>query len=226
VILVRSQRDFKNLSNKPAIAAGNPSTTRRTPQQMCKKTVNTPLAARNIKRLPDTTDRHHHFCRDRADWSACWPKLRSHQGVTVRVADFVVPLSLADTVTDVEAVTVVVVTVKVAVVAPAGTVTLAGSDAAALLSDNVTTVPAEGAGPVKVTVPVEEVPPVTLEGLSVREVRAERSTVKVAVLVVPLSTAEIVTEVLADTGVVVIVNVAVVAPAATVTLAGNAAADV
>ncbi len=147
--------------------------------------------------------------------------------MTVRVADSVVLLSLPDTVTDVEAVTVFVVTVNVAVVAPAATVTLAGTVAAdVLLLDKVTTVPAEGAGPVKVTVPVEEVPPVTLEGLSASEVRAGRSTVKVAVLVVPLSTAEIVTEVLADTGVVVIVNVAVVAPAATVTLAGNVAADV
>jgi hypothetical protein len=142
------------------------------------------------------------------------------------VAVSVVPLSLEETVTEIDAVTAVVVTVKVAVVVPAGTVTLAGTVAAALLSDNVTTVPAEGAGPLSVTVPVEEVPPVTLDGLRVSEVRAGRSTVKLAVLVVPLSAAEIVTFVLADTGVVVIVNVAVVAPAATVTLEGTVAADV
>ena len=160
-------------------------------------------------------------------WSARWPELKFCQGVTVKVAVFVVLLSLPDTVTDVEAVTVVVVTVKVAVVAPAGTVTLAGNVAAdVLLLVSVTTVPAEGAGPFRVTVPVEEVPPVTLDGLTVSEVSAGRSTVKVAVLVVLLSTAEIVTEVLADTGVVAIVNVAVVAPAATVTLAGTVAADV
>jgi hypothetical protein len=70
---------------------------------------------------------------------------------------------------------------------------------------------------------VEDDPPVRLEGLRETEEGVAALTVKVAVLVVPLSTAEIVTEVLADTGVVVIVNVAVVAPAATVTLAGTVA---
>lgn len=136
------------------------------------------------------------------------------------------PLSVAETDTDVVAVTVVVVTAKVAVVAPPGTVTLAGSDATELLSDNVTTVPAEGAGPFRVTVPVEEVPPVTVDGLRVTDVRAGRLTVKLAFLVVPLSAAEIVTEVLVATGVVVIVKVAVVAPAGTVTLAGTVATAV
>jgi hypothetical protein len=62
-----------------------------------------------------------------------------------------------------------VVTVKVALVAPAATVTLAGTVAAAvLLPESVTTAPPEGAAPVSVTVPCEELPPVTLVGLSVR----------------------------------------------------------
>ena len=61
-------------------------------------------------------------------------------------------------------VTVVVVTVKVAVVACAGTVMLAGTLAAALSLDSVTTAPPTTAGLLNVTVPVEELPPVTLVG--------------------------------------------------------------
>ena len=71
--------------------------------------------------------------------------------------------------TDVVAVTTDVVTANVAVVAPAATVTLAGTIADASLLDSVTTAPPEGALPESVTVPVEPVPPTTLEGLSVTE---------------------------------------------------------
>ena len=50
-----------------------------------------------------------------------------------------------------------VVIVNVAVVAPAGTVTLAGTCAAvALLLESVTTDPSAGAGTVRFTVPVDE----------------------------------------------------------------------
>jgi hypothetical protein len=66
----------------------------------------------------------------------------------------------------VEAVTAEVVTVNVAVELPALTVTVAGVTALALLLDNATTTPPVGAVPVRVTVPMEEVPPVTLAGLS------------------------------------------------------------
>jgi hypothetical protein len=58
-----------------------------------------------------------------------------------------------------------VVVVKVALVAPAATVTLAGTCTAALLLDRLTTAPPLGAAPLKVTVPVEELPPVTAVGL-------------------------------------------------------------
>jgi hypothetical protein len=59
-----------------------------------------------------------------------------------------------------------VVAVKVAVVAFAGTVTLTGTCAAGvLLLDNLTTAPPAGAARLKVTVPVEEVPPTTGVGL-------------------------------------------------------------
>jgi hypothetical protein len=69
-------------------------------------------------------------------------------------------------VTGVLAVTALVAAVKVALVAPAATVTLAGEVAAAvLLLDNVTCAPAAGAAADNVTVPVEALPPTTLEGL-------------------------------------------------------------
>jgi hypothetical protein len=73
-------------------------------------------------------------------------------------------------VTDVEAVTLLVLTVNIALLAPAATVTLAGTVAAAVLPlERETTAPPLGAGPLRVTVPVEGVPPVTLSGLSATE---------------------------------------------------------
>ena len=57
--------------------------------------------------------------------------------------------------------TAVVDTAKVAVVAPAVTVTLAGTAALELFEERVTAVPPDGAAPVKVTVPVALFPPKT-----------------------------------------------------------------
>lgn len=72
--------------------------------------------------------------------------------------------------TAVEAVTDLVATVKPALVAPAGTLTLAGTVAApVLLLESTTDAPPDGAGPLRVTVPCEELPPVMVEGLSVKE---------------------------------------------------------
>jgi hypothetical protein len=83
-------------------------------------------------------------------------------------------------------VTGLVVTVKVAVVAPPATVTVAGSVAAAvLLLDRVTTAPAAAAGPFKVTVPVDVVPPITEAGFKVTEVSVAAVIVRVAVLAIP-----------------------------------------
>ena len=130
-------------------------------------------------------------------------------------------------VAEVDAATALVVTVNGALVAPAGTVTLAGTVAAAVLSlDSETCAPPAGAGPSSVAVPVELLPPVTVVGLSASEERpAAGFTVRVAVRVTPLETAEMVAEVGALTALVVTVNGALVAPAGTVTLPGTVAAE-
>jgi hypothetical protein len=95
----------------------------------------------------------------------------------------------AEIVTEVEKRTVDVFTVKVALVAPAATVTLEGTLATpVLLLESVTWAPLAGAGPLSVTVPVEELPPVTVEGLSVSEERVgsdDGVTVSEAVWVTP-----------------------------------------
>src|SRR6266478_3322047 len=132
-------------------------------------------------------------------------------------------------VTGVDAVTALVLTVNVALLAPAATVTLAGTVAVDVLLERETAAPPLGAGPLSVTVPVEGDPPVTLVGFSVSEERVGRacgSTVSEAVLVTPAYDAEMVTGVDAVTALVLTVNVALLAPAATVTLAGTVAVDV
>ena len=118
---------------------------------------------------------------------------------------------------------------NVAVVAPLGTVTFAGTLATeVLLLDKDTTAPPEGAGPLSVTVPVEGLPPTTLDGFTPNELNdtAGGVTVRGAVLVTPPYNAEIVTALETDTGLVVTANVALLAPADTVTLAGTFAANV
>jgi hypothetical protein len=92
-------------------------------------------------------------------------------------------------VTGVDVVTALVLTVNVALLAPAATVTVAGTVAAdVLLLERETTAPPVGAGPLSVTVPVEGDPPVTLVGFSVSEARVGGAcgiTVSEAVLVAP-----------------------------------------
>jgi hypothetical protein len=149
-------------------------------------------------------------------------------GFTVSNVVLVVPPYEAEMVTGVAAVTALVVTVNIALVAPAATVTLAGTVAADALLERATTAPPLGAAPLSVTVPVDGDPPFTVAGFSATEDSATAvagSTVSNVVLVVPLYEAEMVTGVAAVTALVVTVNVVLVAPAATVTLAGTVAAD-
>ena len=76
-----------------------------------------------------------------------------------------VPADVAEIITD--GVADNVLTVKVALVAPAGMVTVGGTVAAAvLLLDRVTITPPAGAGPFSCTVPVTEVPCFTLVELN------------------------------------------------------------
>ena len=151
-------------------------------------------------------------------------------GVTVSAALRLTP-SVPVTVADVADGTVAVVTVNVPLELPAATVMLAGTVATAvLLLDSVTTEPPDGAGPLSVTVPCDEVPPVTVVGDSdsvdsVGALAAPGVTVRTAPQLV-LSTAQIFACVVVDTLVVPTVKVAVVEPAATVTVAGAVAGDI
>jgi hypothetical protein len=75
---------------------------------------------------------------------------------------------------EVDAVTELVVTVKVALLAPATMFTLAGTVAAAkLLLVRVTTTPEGGAAALSVTVPWDVLPPITLVGFSANELSAK-----------------------------------------------------
>jgi hypothetical protein len=92
---------------------------------------------------------------------------------------------LAETVTDFVAVTGAVVIAKDADSIFAGIVTVEGTvTIVALLLFKLTVAPSGGAGPVKVTVPMACVPPVTEVGLTVTEVSTAAVTVKLVVLVV------------------------------------------
>jgi hypothetical protein len=147
-------------------------------------------------------------------------------GLTVMVADLETPLRVPVIVRDDAAVTALVVMVKVADVAPAATVTLAGTVPIVVDEDeSVTTAPPAGAGFVNVTVPVTAKPPVTAATLvaTLDKTAGGGVTVRVAVPVLPLVVAVIVALVLAFTVPAVIVNVAVRVPAATVTDTGTLA---
>lgn len=103
-------------------------------------------------------------------------------------------------------------------VAPAGTVTVAGAVVLPLLEVRLTTVPAPGALPLRVTVPVADVPPITALGEIARLDSTAGLIVTVAVFAVVPWVAVIVAVVPAATAIVETVKVAVDAPAATVTV--------
>jgi len=102
-----------------------------------------------------------------SDWS-----VTLGEGLTVRVAVRETPPAEAVIVTLVALETARVETVKFALVAPAGTVTVLGTVATfVLLLLRFTTNPPDGAGAVRVTVPVLLLPPTTLVGFRLRLLR-------------------------------------------------------
>lgn len=149
-------------------------------------------------------------------------------GLTVTCAGNDAVPTTAVTVTTVAAITGFPVKVKVPVVCPPATVTVAGTVPAALLLDRFTANPAVGALEPSVTVPVAVPskldPPITVLLLKDRPVRTGAAIVRLALAVFAPVPAVIGTTVWDPTGVVVTVNVAVVAAPATVTVAGTVAA--
>jgi hypothetical protein len=172
-------------------------------------------------------------CRDPVYGFFCLPSdnpggghLRRHdQRVTVRTADLVAPALVPEIVTLLVLRTAIVVTVKVAVVAPAWTVTLDGTVATfVLLLESWTVTPAEGAALLRVTVPVDWLPPTTVDGFKLKADNAGPGViVSAAVFVTPLETADIVATVDEETGFVLTLKLAVVAPCGTVTEGGTVA---
>ena len=93
---------------------------------------------------------------------------------TLSTADLVASSDAAEIVTEVETVTGLVDTAKVAFLAPGETVTVAGAMArVVLLLESVTVTLPAGAAVIRVTVPVEVAPPVTVAGLKLTEERRE-----------------------------------------------------
>ena len=138
---------------------------------------------------------------------------------------------MAVIVAEVTLATAVVVTVKVAVVAPAATVTVGGTVALPVLDVRLIDVPPVGAGAPRVTVPVEGEPPVTVAGERETAVSDAELIVRFALTVTSprlgfaeRALAEMEAICVELTAVVVTVNVAVVAPALTVTVEGTVAA--
>jgi hypothetical protein len=132
---------------------------------------------------------------------------------SVNGAVFVIPAEVALIVTFSFAVPAVVVTVNVAVEAPAATVMLTGTTTPAVSLDKFTDTPAAGAAPDSVTVPVEELPAVTLVGF--KDIPVSPNTelsVSRAVRVPPFAAALIVAVAGVVTGVVVTRNVALLVP--------------
>ena len=106
--------------------------------------------------------------------------------MTFSTALLVTPLHEPEMLAEVENTTMLVLTVNVALVEPAGMVTLEATVAAdVLLLDSDTGAPPAGAGPFRVTVPTEELPPMTLDGFSVSETSTGGITVSDAVCGAP-----------------------------------------
>jgi hypothetical protein len=145
------------------------------------------------------------------------------QGVIVSEPDFVKPPRVPPIFAVVLAVTAFVVTVNVAVELPAATVTEAGTTAEVLELESATTAPPAGAALVSLTVPAALVPPFTLDGVTVTDVRP--TIVSVSEMVFPEKTPLMLGLAVHSAACVAMGNVADELPAGTVTLAGTAASE-
>lgn len=152
--------------------------------------------------------------------------LSAPTAATVSTAVLVTGPETAEIVAVVVFETATVVIWNVADAVPTPTVTDAGRVATELSELSVTTFPPVGAWPLSVTVPVEGLPPIRLDGASVRVVNAAGATVRNALFVTPPEMAETVTVVVEETGRLVMVKVPVFKPAVTVKVAGTVAAEV
>jgi hypothetical protein len=141
---------------------------------------------------------------------------------SVSVAILVTPPYAAEIVTLVGPATLVVMMLNFAEVAPAATITVAGTvaDTSELLNE--TTAPPDGAGPFKYTVfAVDDPPPANDVGDRTRDEAATGLRVSVADLMTPPYDADTVTLVMLATALVLMPNFAEVAPAGIVTVAGT-----
>ena len=147
----------------------------------------------------------------------------SDGAVTVRDAVCEVPFNCPVMVAITCPLTGVVVMLKVALVLPAATVTVAGVTATTFVEDKLTTTPPAGDGPFNVTVPVEAFPPPTELGESVRLAGRFGVMLRAAETGDIPIVAEMLADVEAGTARVVTVKVAEVEPAAIITLEGTVA---
>lgn len=98
--------------------------------------------------------------------------------MTTTVADLFTPEYVAVMLLRVVALTVFVFTEKFVEDRFAGTITEAGTSAAEFALTKLTTAPFTGAGRVRITAPIADWPPATLEGLTVTEFNAAGSAVR------------------------------------------------
>jgi len=144
-------------------------------------------------------------------------------GLTVSFAVLVTLPLAAEIVATTEAATAEVVIANVAVFVPAGTVTMAGTCAAASELVIAMSAPPEGALPVRVIVPVADTPPVTVAG-EIAKLKGTGGLIVSAPDLVAPATPVMVATICDATGVVATVKDAVFVPAATTTLVGTDAA--
>lgn len=141
--------------------------------------------------------------------------------LTVIVPVFATPSELALIVTVFALVCLVVVTVKVADVAPFFTTTVAGTAAALGKDEPSVTVTSPTGAAASFTVPTALAPPITDVGAIVTEATPGGRTFRTADLLTPFKVAVMLASTEAATATVVIGNVIVVFPAGTMTVTGT-----